>query len=92
MKRTEDIEAEASKENERKNYTNLFPVYLAKLVSLLAIAIVTIALSNGELVTLAIGAFTLVVGICFDFLIIALSNNGPKKKIRLYLAWILWAM
>ena len=73
---------------ERVNYTDLRPVYFAKLVVLVFVAFVAIIVSKGEIISMAISAFTFLTAIFFDCLIVALSNNGPRKKVYRIITWM----
>ena len=77
---------------ERVNYTDLRPVYFAKLVVLVFVAFVAIIVSKGEIISMAISAFTFLTAIFFDCLIVALSNNGPRKKVYRIITWMFWGV
>lgn len=70
------------------NYTNLTGTYIYKGIVFLGVAALTLWQSK-TFNALLIGAISYLIGILFDLLIIAKTNNGPKLKLRRGLSYIL---
>lgn len=73
-KETEDIKTI------RKDYTNLQLVYMAKLFLFIIIAVAAVVQTRNNFHSLAVNACTYSIGIVFDFIVVILTNNGPKTK------------
>lgn len=70
-------------DNIRGDYTNLQLVYKAKMFMFAVISIATVVQTRNDFHSLVIGSCTYSIGIVFDFLVVLLTNNGPKiKKIK----------
>lgn len=73
-KGTEDIG------NIRRDYTNLQIVYIAKLFLFIIIAGAAVVQTRDNFHSLAVNACTYSIGIVFDFIVVILTNNGPRTK------------
>lgn len=73
-KGTEDIG------NIRRDYTNLQIVYIAKLFLFIIIAVAAVVQTRDSFHSLAVNACTYSIGIVFDFIVVILTNNGPRTK------------
>lgn len=76
----EDKNAKRNRNKTVKNsYTNLGTAYKAKMFVLLFVGLVTVACADTFESTL-IGTLTTLSGICFDLVIVSISNYGPRQK------------
>lgn len=74
--------------NTNDNYTNLTGTYIYKFIAFGGVAALMLWQSK-TFSTLLIGSISYLIGILFDLLIIAQTNNGPKLKMRKSFSYIL---
>lgn len=70
-------------DKKRDDYTDLSLIYMFKIFALAVVIIAGISIPFNDLKSLLITAFTFLIGVIFDFIVILCKNKGPKIRLRI---------